>query len=399
MPFVPADVFADRHRRIREFLKTHEYAALLVTDPDHFYMVTGFHLDVAPWERPVAAVFPAGGEPFLVMNELSTHHLRMATERGTLHVTDAAIYVEHPRSVNRTYTRDRWLDLLAARLRSAGVRGGKLCADRPAPLQGLRGLLPAPTDIIDVSRFLVGMRQVKYPQELEIMRLAAMLTDWGQDRYMETARPGMLVAELDLDVSRRIAVEGAARFPSDRLEVRVMSLAGPASASPHGTGADAGMRIEKGDGVVNIIIVRLNGLVVENERTLFVGPPRSDLQRRAFEAATDANLAAIEKFVAGTPVAEVDAAAQAVIERHGFGDHIMHRTGHGMGIAGHEFPEDMPFNYRPLMEHEVYSAEPGIYIYGVGGFRQDDTVIVGKTRPDVITKRSKRLADQTIAAS
>ena len=397
MPFVPAEVFTDRHRRIREFLKVHEYAALLVTDPDHFYMVTGYHLDVAPWERPVAAVFPAEGQPFLVMNELSTHHLRMATERGTLHVTDHAIYVEHPRSVNRTYTRDRWLDLLAVKLRAAGVRGGKLCADRALPFHALRNTLVGLKDIIDVSRFLIGMRQVKYPQELDIMRLGAALTDWGQDRYMELARPGALVTELDLDVAKRMTVEGATRFPKDRVEVRVMSLTGPASASPHGTGADAGMRIEKGDGIVNIIIVRLNGLVVENERTLFVGPPRNDLQRRAFEAATEANMAAIEKLVAGNAVAEVDAAAQGVIEKHGFGAHIFHRTGHGMGIAGHEFPEDMAFNYRPLMENEVFSSEPGVYIYGVGGFRQDDTVIVGKTRPEVITKRSKRLEDQTIA--
>lgn len=206
----------------------------------------------------------------------------------------------------------------------------------------------------------------------------------------------MLVAELDLEVARRMAVEGAARFRGDRVEVRVFSLSGPASASPHGTGADAGMRFEKGDGVVNIIIVRLNGLVVENERTLFMGAPRSEVQRKAYAAATEANLAAIEKFVAGTPVAEVDAAAQRVIEQHGFADHIMHRTGHGMGIAGHEFPEDMAFNYRPLEEREVYSCEPGVYIYGVGGFRQDDTIVVGKTRPEVLTTRSKRIEDQTV---
>jgi Xaa-Pro aminopeptidase len=396
MPFVPADVFADRHRRIREYLTGNDLEALLVGDPDHFYMVTGFHLDVAPWERPVAAAFPASAAPFLVMNELSTHHLMMARERRTLHVPDYALYVEHPRSTHRTYTRDRWLDLLSSRLGAAGVRGGRLAADRPAAYAGLRAHLPGVTEIADATRFLIEMRQRKYAAELEIMRAAAALTDWGQDRYMETVRPGMLICELDLEVSRRIAVEGASRFPQDRLEVRVWSLSGPASASPHGTGADAAMRIERGDGIVNIIIVRLNGLVVENERTLFAGPPRTDVQRRAYEAATAANLAAIAKFVEGTPVAEVDAAAQRVIEQAGFGDHIMHRTGHGMGIAGHEFPEDMAFNYRPLQAGEVYSCEPGVYIYGVGGFRQDDTVAVGKTAAEVLTKRSKDLQDQTL---
>ena len=397
MPFIPADVFADRRRRVRDYLAGHDYQALLVSDPDHFYMLTGFHLDVAPWERPVAAVIPAVGEPFLIMNELSTHHLMMARERGTLHVGNYALYVEHPRATNRTHTRDRWLDLLAARLKAwGGFHKGRLAADRVSTFRGLKTHLPGLVEVGNAARFLVEMRQRKYPAELDIMRQAAALTDWGQDRYMNIARPGMLVAELDLEVAKQMTVEGAARFSKDRVEVKVWSLSGPASASPHGTGADAGARIEKGDGVVNIIVVRLNGLVVENERTLFVGQPRSDVQRRAYEAATEANMAAIEKFVEGVPVAEVDAAAQQVIERHGFGANIMHRTGHGMGIAGHEFPEDMPFNYRPLMENEVYSCEPGVYVYGVGGFRQDDTVIVGKSRPEVITKRSKRLADQTV---
>jgi Xaa-Pro aminopeptidase len=396
MPFVPADVFADRHRRVRDWLRDQDAQALLVQDPDHFYMLTGFHLDVAPWERPVAAVLPAAGEPFLVMNELSTHHLRMAGERGTLHVSDYAIYVEHPRTTNRTYTRDRWLDLLAAKLQQAGVRRGRLAADRVSTFRGLQRRLTGATEFGSASRFLVEMRQRKYPAELQIMREAAALTDWGQDRYMETVRPAMLVAECDLAVAKTITVEGARRFPEDRVEVRVWSLSGHASCSPHGTGADAAARFERGDGVVNIIIVRLNGLVVENERTLFVGPPRTDLQRRAYAVATEANLAAIEKFTAGTPVAEVDAAAQRVIDQHGFADHIMHRTGHGMGIAGHEFPEDMAFNYRPLMEDEVYSCEPGVYIYGVGGFRQDDTVVVGKTAPEVLTRRSKRIEDQTV---
>lgn len=396
MPFIPQEVFADRHRRVRAWLHDHGCRALLVTDPDHFYMLTGFHLDVAPWERPVAAVFPVEAPPFLVMNELSTHHLMMARERGTLYVTDYALYVEHPRATQCTYTRDRWLELLAVRLAASDIAPGRYAADRPAVFRGLRRWLPAITTLTSAEEFLRELRMVKYPAELEIMRQAAALTDWGQDRYMELVRPGMLVAELDLEVARRMAVEGAARFPADRLEVRVFSLSGPSSAAPHGTGADAAMRLERGDGVVNIIIVRLNGLVVENERTLFVGPPRTDLQRRAYDAATAANLAALEKFVAGVPVAEVDAAAQAVIEQAGFGAHIMHRTGHGMGIAGHEFPEDMPFNSRPLREHEVYSCEPGIYIYGVGGFRQDDTVIVGRTAPEVLTRRSKHLHDQIV---
>jgi Xaa-Pro aminopeptidase len=156
------------------------------------------------------------------------------------------------------------------------------------------------------------------------------------------------------------------------------------------------MTFEKGHGVVNIIVARLSGLVVESERTLFVGKP-NDRQVSAFAAATEACEAAAEQMVAGTPVSHADAAAQAVYDKAGFGEYINHRTGHGVGIIGHEYPEDMPFLHRPFMENEVYSSEPGIYIYGLGGFRHDDTVVVGKKKPEVLTKRSKKLEDQIVA--
>lgn len=394
MPFVPQEVFADRAKRIREHLGENNLEALVVTTPENFYMVSGFHLDVAPWERPVAAVIPREGDPFLIMNELSTNHLRMAEERRTIFIRDHAIYVEHPRMCNRTYTRDQWALLLATKLREVRISRGKLGVEGGGPV-ALRLVEPG-FEFIDVTRYLVEMRQVKYPAELEIMQRCAELTDYGQDRYMELLKPGEIVTAFDFQIARLIAEEGARRYPEDRLEVRLFSLSGPASAAPHGTGATCGQRFEKGDGVVNIIICRLNGLVVENERTLFVGEPKSDLQRKAFEVATEACEAAAEQMVAGNPVSSADAAAQAAIEKAGFGDNIMHRTGHGMGIAGHEFPEDMPFLHRPFMEREVYSSEPGIYLYGVGGFRHDDTVVVGAKAPEVITKRSKRLEDQIV---
>ncbi len=394
MPVIPEAVFADRAKGIREWLGASDLKALIVTTPDNFYMVSGFHLDVAPWERPVAAVIPAEGEPFLVMNELSTNHLNFAEERESLFITDYTIYVEHPRSVNRTWTRDQWGELLATRLAERGITNGRLAVEGSGP-SALKHAAPK-LEFEGVTRNLIEMREVKYPAELEIMRECAKLTDWAQDRYMERVKPGLNVKAFDLEISKLAMEEAARRFPGDRFETRMISLSGPSSAAPHGTGADCGEAFEQGDGVVNIIVFRLSGLVVENERTLFIGEPRSDIQRRAFEAATEANEAAAAQMVAGNPVSSADAAAQQVIEQAGFGEHINHRTGHGIGIAGHEFPDDMPVLHRPFREREVYSSEPGIYIRGVGGFRHDDTVIVGKKSPEGITKRSKRLEDQVV---
>ncbi len=393
MSFVPMDVFADRAERIRAFLGERDLKALVVTTPENFFMVSGFQLDVAPWERPVAAVIPREDDPFLVMNELSTNHLLMATDRGSLYIRDYVIYTEHPRHQHRTYSRGQWGELLALQLKERGITSGKLGVEGGGP-GALKTVEPA-FAFVDVTPFLIEMREVKYPAELEIMRECAALTDYGQDRYVELLRPGKNVAAFDHEIAALIIEEGARRFPEDRLEVRMMGQSGPASASPHGTGANVGAVFERGHGVVNIIICRLSGLVVENERTLFVGPP-NDQQRTAFAVATEANEAAAAQMVAGNPVSSADAAAQMVIERAGFGMNIHHRTGHGMGIAGHEFPDDMPVLHRPFKEREVFSAEPGIYIYGLGGFRHDDSVVVGADAPEVLTKRSKRIEDQIV---
>jgi Xaa-Pro aminopeptidase len=48
-----------------------------------------------------------------------------------------------------------------------------------------------------------------------------------------------------------------------------------------------------------------------------------------------------------------------------------------------------------LLDNEVYSAEPGIYAYGIGGFRLDDTVVVGST-PRVLTRTPKTLEYATV---
>ncbi|HEV2127150.1 MAG TPA: Xaa-Pro peptidase family protein [Thermomicrobiales bacterium] len=393
MPFVPQKVFKDRAKVIREWLGKHELKALIVTTPDNFYMVSGFHLDVAPWERPVAAVIPAEGEPFMIMNELSTNHLKFAEERKSLFITDYTIYAEHPRTTNRTWTVLQFGDLVAHRLGERGITKGRVGVEGSGPA-ALRTAAPKLV-FEDVSQYLVSLREVKYPEELEILRECAKLTDWAQDKYMELVKPGLNVKAFDLHIGSLAIEEAARRFPKDRFEPRMMSLSGPASAAPHGTGADVGETFEKGHGVVNIIVFRLSGLVVESERTLFLGKP-NDTQRRAFEAATEANEAAAAQMVAGNPVSSADAAAQQVIEKAGFGEHINHRTGHGIGIAGHEFPDDMPYLHRPFKEREIFSSEPGIYIWGVGGFRHDDTVVVGKNKPEVLTRRSRKLEDQVV---
>lgn len=395
MAFLSVGVFENRLRAIRQYLSRTGARALIVSNPDNFFYVSGFFLDVAPWERPVAALIPLESEPALVLCELSQNHIKMAKQRGSLWIRDTRFYSEHPRVSNRTYLVPQFPQMLSDLLEEKGVESGRVLLDQAlGRLSGVREHLPR-IEFGDGMKLLKEMRMTKCDEELNLMRKAAALSDWGQQKFRELVAPGRIVSEVDALTTAAMLQEGAHRWPDSKLEVRVFSLTGPASASPHGTGGDVGARIEKGHGIVNITIVRLNGMVVENERTYFVGKPTRK-QADAFNAATEAQEVAISQMVSGQPLADVDAAAQRVIEEAGFGDYICHRTGHGIGIAGHEWPEDMAFNPRPLKAREVLSSEPGIYIYGLGGFRHDDTVIVGEDEPEVITKAPKSLEAQVL---
>lgn len=393
MTFLSRDVLAYRRKLLDDLMAKQDLAAVVAFSPEFFQFFSNFHLDVLPWERPVALVVPRGGAPFAIMNSLSTHHLRMAAERGTLWVDDVTIYYEHPREDVPLV--GQFTELLAERLAACGAAGGRIGADSvTAHLTRATERLDG-AETVPLQAGLRALRWVKHPEELAIMRQIADLSDWVQDRYRENIRPGRLVQEMDMSIATMMVEEAANRFPGENLEViRCYTLSGPSSASPHGNGAQTGARIAAGDGLVNIVIPRLNGVVIENERVWFCGKP--DARKAAcFETARVAQEAAIDKMVAGAPVSAIDAAARAVFARDGVSDHIMHRTGHGIGLIGHEFPEDMPFNDRPLIANEVYSAEPGIYVYGLGGFRFDDTIVIGDT-PEVLTRAPKDLASQTV---
>src|SRR5690606_38091298 len=120
-----------------------DYAAYIVFTSQNFIYTTNFLLDVEPWERPVAAIFPRQGEPFLILNELSTNHFRLAVERGSCWVRNAEIYVEHPRQVRRVYTRPEWDRLFVDVLRRLRITRGRVACDSLGPVSAaIRAVLP-----------------------------------------------------------------------------------------------------------------------------------------------------------------------------------------------------------------------------------------------------------------
>jgi Xaa-Pro aminopeptidase len=366
---------------------------LAFTSGSFFQFATNFDTDVQTWERPIICVVPRNGRPFVVLNELSRNHWRFRMEAGRLWVNEARFYAEFPVNANRRLPEiSEWAELVAECFRNSGLERGRVGLDS-ANLDRVARILPS-VILVDASAQLRELRYSKHEEEIAVMREAGALSDWAQDRYRENIAPGRLLGELDASMKALICKEAARRFPGEDLQLCCWTLSGPSSAAPHGDGRSVGARIQRGDVIVNIVTPRLSGLLIENERTWFCGSP-SSRQVQLFEAARLATEAACAAAIVGNPVCAMDQAARRVFERSGFADLVIHRTGHGMGIDCHEHPIDTAFNNRPLLAREVYSAEPGLYEWGLGGFRHDDTVVV-RDVPEILTKAPKDLESQTI---
>src|SRR5260370_1404269 len=129
MAFLSRTVYSDRLEKMRALMRDQQLDALGFLSPEYFQWTTNYALDVRPWERPVAVIFPLDDEPFAVMHELSTNHLRMAHEHGTIWIDDISFYSEHIRVTDRLFLSYQWHELMASRLREKGLTRARIGLD------------------------------------------------------------------------------------------------------------------------------------------------------------------------------------------------------------------------------------------------------------------------------
>ncbi|MFW9938192.1 MAG: M24 family metallopeptidase, partial [Candidatus Thorarchaeota archaeon] len=133
--------------------------------------------------------------------------------------------------------------------------------------------------------------------------------------------------------------------------------------------------MEKGGPHVSIVYAQVDGYGVEIERTFFLDEI-PEITKKPFQVMIKARELAYSLLKPGVIMGEVDKRVRKFISDEGYGKYIIHRTGHGLGITGHEAPFLAEGYNRKLKENMLISIEPGIYIPGMGGFRHSDTVLI-----------------------
>ena len=151
--------------------------------------------------------------------------------------------------------------------------------------------------------------------------------------------------------------------------------AGANGASPH---HHVGPRkLASGDAVVIDFGGAFEGYWLDMTRTFHIGTPSAEFVR-VYETVRQANQKAFETVRPGVSAESVDQAARTHIADAGYGEHFLHRTGHGIGLEIHEPPYIVHGNHQVLEEGMTFSIEPGIYLSGKFGVRIEDIVAVTK---------------------
>jgi Xaa-Pro aminopeptidase len=209
---------------------------------------------------------------------------------------------------------------------------------------------------------------VKSPAEIEELAVAGAAIDRVHARMGECLRVGRTEAEVGTDIAAAILEEGHVA-----VDFTIVG-SGPNGASPHHELSDRTVRA--GD----LVVVDIGGMTPAGyrsdcTRTYVVGGAPDPAVAEWYEVLHTAQQAATAAVRPGVAAEQIDAVARGVIADAGWGEHFIHRTGHGIGLDTHEPPYIVAGNPLPLQPGMAFSIEPGIYLAGRCGARIEDIVV------------------------
>jgi len=237
--------------------------------------------------------------------------------------------------------------------------------------------------IKDVGEKLLNIRSVKAQEEIDAMREAVKISEQALHKLMKQVKVGMTESEIASELSRILSELG-----SDSEAFHPLVQTGPNSAVPHGMTTER--VLSEGEFLLIDFGGKKHGYPADITRTFCFGKPNDELQK-IFDTVVAANEAAIKIAKAGVSCGDVDKAARDVIEKAGYGEYFIHRTGHGLGLEGHELPQIASGVDDKLEVGMVFTVEPGIYVPDLGGVRIEDDVVVLEDGVDVLTSYPKTL--------
>ncbi len=231
-----------------------------------------------------------------------------------------------------------------------------------------------------INNLIRELRSVKDQEEIKLIREACKLATIGMQKAKEIISVG--VKEKDAAAEIEYAMRKAG---SDGTGFETIVASGATSAYPHGGNLER--KICDGDFVIVDLGATYKFYRSDMTRT-FIASKATYHQAIIYDAVKIAHDRALEAIKPQVAASEVDWAARSAIEKAGFGEYFVHNLGHGVGLEVHEAPILSPESKEILATGNVVTDEPGIYVPGLGGVRIEDTVLVTKSGPEILTFES-----------
>ena len=364
----------ERQTRIdkaQRLMREQHVDAIYIEPGSSMFYYTGMRWGTS--ERMFAMVIPARGEIAWVCPKFEEERARELIKMGT----DI-----------RTWEEDESPYLRVAQiLKDRGVRAGTVGIEERVRFflyDGIRLAAPA-LKFVSATPITAGGRMFKSPAELTLMQIANDITIAAYKATRDSMTEGMTQGEF--------AGNCAAAFRALGTSGGIFVSFGKYTAFPHGSSTP--QRLREGDVVLMDGGCSIEGYQSDITRT-FVFGKATDRQKQIWDLERKSQDAGFAAAKVGAPCEVVDAAARKVITDAGFGPDykvpgLPHRTGHGIGLDGHEWTNFVRGNKTPIQPGMCFSDEPTVVIYGEFGMRLEDCLYITPDGPKFFTKQSESI--------
>lgn len=364
---------AERHQRIaraQELMAEQGLGAIVLEPGSSLYYYTGMRWGLS--ERPFVGVIPARGELAWICPGFEEARARELIHFGT----DVRVWQED----------ESPYELIAGVLKDRGAGSAKVGMEerlRFFVFDGVRQVLPS-ASYVSATPITAGCRMFKSPAEIALMQRATDITIAGMKAAFATLHEGMRPHEFGANAEAAFRKLGGSGTWS-------LVGFGEYTAFPHGSIHP--QQLHEGDVVLLDSGCEVEGYQSDVTRTSVFGKPTArqteiwNLERRAQDAAFHA-------AQIGATCGSVDDAARKVLTDAGFGPDykvpgLPHRTGHGIGLDGHEWTNFVRGNTTRIQPGMCFSDEPTIAIYGEFGIRLEDCLHITEDGPRFFSEQSQ----------
>jgi Xaa-Pro dipeptidase len=354
-----------RQAKLINILQSARLDSLILNPGPSLIYLTGLHFHLS--ERPVLVFFRPESVPIIVLPELEQEKLKHLPFE-----IQAFPYGEDP---------TQWGSVFTQAVKTAKLRN-KRNGVEPRQLRFLEFSLlseAAPkAEFLSAEESVSKLRMYKDQSEISAMRKAAEIAQKALIATLPQVKIGLTEHELAAELTLQLLRAGC----DPQVPFAPIVSSGPNAANPHATPSNR--KLTSGDLLVIDWGASFEGYISDITRTFAIGdlsPENAQISKVVLEA----NTAGRKTAQPGVTAETIDQAARTVIQSAGYGKYFTHRTGHGLGMEGHEDPYIRAGNLMLLEAGMTFTIEPGIYLPGRNGVRIEDDVVITATGADCLT--------------